>query len=34
MHVWEKDVLEFLARYLGAASTDAPRGADAAKSQR
>ena len=21
MHVWEKDVLEFLARYLGAAST-------------
>jgi hypothetical protein len=33
MHVWERDVLEFLARYLGAASTGAPRGADPAKSQ-
>jgi dienelactone hydrolase len=32
MHVWEKDVLEFLARYLGAAPRAAPRGADAAKS--
>ena len=32
VHVWERDVLEFLARYLGAASTEAPRGADAAKS--
>ena len=26
VHVWEKDVLEFLARYLGAASTGAHRG--------
>jgi dienelactone hydrolase len=33
MHVWERDVLEFLARYLGAASKEAPRGADPAKSQ-
>ena len=33
MHVWERDVLEFLARYLGAASTGAPSGADPAKSQ-
>ena len=33
VHVWEKDVLEFLARYLGAASTEAPSGADPAKSQ-
>jgi dienelactone hydrolase len=33
MHVWERDVLEFLARYLGVASTKARRGADAAKSQ-
>jgi dienelactone hydrolase len=33
MHVWERDVLEFLARYLGAASTEAPSGADPAKSQ-
>ena len=33
MHVWEKDVLEFLARYLGAASTEAPRGTGPAKSQ-
>ena len=30
VHVWEKDVLEFLARYLGAASTEAPRGTDPA----
>ena len=34
MHVWERDVLEFLARYLGAASTEAPSGADPAKSQK
>jgi dienelactone hydrolase len=34
IHVWERDVLEFLARYLGTASTQAPRGADPAKSQR
>jgi dienelactone hydrolase len=33
MHVWERDVLEFLARYLGAASTGAPTGADPARSQ-
>ena len=33
MHVWERDVLEFLARYLGAASTGAPPGAYPAKSQ-
>lgn len=33
MHVWERDVLEFLARYLGAASTEEPRGTDPAKSQ-
>ena len=33
MHVWERDVLEFLARYLGAASTEASRGPDPAKSQ-
>jgi dienelactone hydrolase len=33
MHVWEKDVIEFLARYLGSASTEAPSGADPAKSQ-
>ena len=33
MHVWERDVLEFLGRYLGAASTEAPRGADATKSR-
>jgi alpha-beta hydrolase superfamily lysophospholipase len=26
VHVWEKDVLEFLARYLGAASTGAHGG--------
>ena len=31
MHVWERDVIEFLARYLGAASTEAPRGADPAE---
>ena len=31
MHVWEKDVLEFLARYLGAGSTEVSTGA--AKSQ-
>jgi hypothetical protein len=29
--VWEKDVLEFLARYLGAASKEASRGTDPAK---
>jgi dienelactone hydrolase len=34
VHVWERDVLEFLARYLGAASTEAPRGALPARSQR
>lgn len=34
MHVWEKDVLEFLARYLSAASTEASRRPDPAKSQR
>ena len=33
MHVWERDVIEFLARYLGAASKEAPRGTDPAKSQ-
>jgi dienelactone hydrolase len=33
MHVWERDVIEFLARYLGAASTGAPSGAAPAKSQ-
>jgi dienelactone hydrolase len=33
MHVWERDVLEFLARYLGAASTRAATAADPAKSQ-
>jgi len=33
MHVWEKDVIEFLARYLGSASTAAPRGVAATKSQ-
>jgi dienelactone hydrolase len=33
VHVWEKDVLEFLARYLGAASTEAPRVPASAKSQ-
>jgi len=33
MHVWERDVLEFLGRYLGAVSTETPRGTDAAKSQ-
>ena len=33
VHVWERDVIEFLARYLGAASTEAPRGANAAKSR-
>jgi len=33
IHVWERDVLEFLARYLGAASTGAPSGADPTKSQ-
>jgi dienelactone hydrolase len=32
-HVWERDVLEFLARYLGATSKGAPSGADPAKSQ-
>ena len=32
LHVWEKDVLEFLARYLGAASTGA-HVADPAKSR-
>ena len=31
VHVWEKDVLEFLARYLGAASTGTPTGAYPAK---
>jgi dienelactone hydrolase len=34
VHVWEKDVLEFLARYLGATSTETSRGPDPAKSQR
>ena len=33
MHVWEKDVLEFLARYLSAASMEASPSADPAKSQ-
>ncbi len=33
VHVWERDVLEFLARYLDAASTETPRGANAAKSR-
>lgn len=33
VHVWERDVIEFLARYLGAASTEAPSGADPPKSQ-
>jgi dienelactone hydrolase len=33
VHVWERDVLEFLARYLGAASTEAQRGTDPARSQ-
>ena len=33
VHVWEKDVLEFLARYLSGASTKAPHGTDPAKSQ-
>jgi dienelactone hydrolase len=33
-HVWERDVLDFLASYLGAASAGAPSGADPAKSQR
>jgi hypothetical protein len=33
MHVWERDVLEFLARYLGAATTGEPSGAALAKSQ-
>jgi len=33
MHVWERDVREFLARYLGAAIKEAPRGADSAKSR-
>ena len=32
-HVWERDVLEFLGRYLGATSTETPSGADPAKSQ-
>ncbi len=32
-HVWERDVLEFLRRYLGATSTGTPGGADPAKSQ-
>jgi hypothetical protein len=32
-HVWERDVLEFLSRYLGATSTGAPTEADPAKSQ-
>jgi dienelactone hydrolase len=31
--VWERDVLEFLGRYLGATSTGTPSGADPAKSQ-
>ncbi len=31
--VWERDVLEFLGRYLGATSTETPSGADPAKSQ-
>ena len=34
MHVWERDVLEFLARYLGAAPAGAPSGADPVKSQK
>jgi dienelactone hydrolase len=33
MHVWERDVLEFLGRYLGAPSTGTPSGAEPAKSQ-
>lgn len=33
VHVWERDVLEFLARYLSAASTKAPHGTDPAKSR-
>jgi hypothetical protein len=31
VHVWEKDALEFLGRYIGSASTNAPR--QAAKSK-
>jgi hypothetical protein len=33
VHVWGRDVLEFLARYLGAVSTGASRGADPAMSR-
>ena len=33
VHVWERDVIEFLARYLGPAPTEVPRGVDATKSQ-
>jgi dienelactone hydrolase len=33
MHVWERDVLEFLGRYLGATSTGTPSGAEPAQSQ-
>src|SRR5262245_789196 len=32
-HVWERDVLEFLGRYLGATSTGTPSGAEPAQSQ-
>src|SRR5215475_666931 len=32
-HVRERDVLEFLGRYLGATSTGTPSGAEPAKSQ-
>jgi len=32
-HVWEKDVIEFLGRYLGATSTGTPGGVDPAKSR-
>jgi len=34
MHVWERDVLEFLGRYLGVTATGLPNGADPAKLQR
>ena len=32
-YVWERDVLDFLGRYLGATYTGAPSGAAPAKSQ-
>jgi len=32
-HVWERDVLEFLGRYLGVTATGTPSGADPAKLQ-